>query len=65
MKNLRGTAISPETVEVSWEAPASSGPEPTQYKLFYIRKDHETNEEETETVVCFNHYFALFRRFKY
>uniref|UniRef100_A0A158PQE6 Neogenin-like protein n=1 Tax=Brugia pahangi TaxID=6280 RepID=A0A158PQE6_BRUPA len=51
VKNLRGTALSPETVEVSWEPPGGNGPEPVQYKLFYIRKDHEVNEKETQIVM--------------
>lgn len=53
VKNLHGTALSPETVEVSWEPPGGNGPEPIQYKLFYIRKDHESDEKETQIVVCF------------
>uniref|UniRef100_A0A158Q735 Neogenin-like n=1 Tax=Elaeophora elaphi TaxID=1147741 RepID=A0A158Q735_9BILA len=51
VKNLHGTALSPETVEVSWEPPGGSGPEPVQYKLFYIRKDHEPSEKETQIVM--------------
>uniref|UniRef100_A0A915Q3T3 Neogenin n=1 Tax=Setaria digitata TaxID=48799 RepID=A0A915Q3T3_9BILA len=51
VKNLRGTALSPETVEVSWEPPGSNGATPVQYKLFYIRKDHEPNEKETQIVM--------------
>ncbi|CAG9536052.1 unnamed protein product [Cercopithifilaria johnstoni] len=51
VKSLRGTALSPETVEVSWEPPGGNGPEPIQYKLFYIRKDHEPNEKETQIVM--------------
>ncbi|VDK69307.1 unnamed protein product, partial [Onchocerca ochengi] len=51
VKNLHGIALSPETVEVLWEPPGGNGPEPVQYKLFYIRKDHEPNEKETQIVV--------------
>ncbi|VDK77158.1 unnamed protein product [Litomosoides sigmodontis] len=51
VKNLHGTALSPETVEVAWQPPGGNGPEPVQYKLFYIRKDHEPNEKETQIVV--------------
>ncbi|EJD75220.1 immunoglobulin I-set domain-containing protein [Loa loa] len=51
VKNLHGTALSPETVEVSWEPPGGNGPEPVQYKLFYIRKNHEPNEKETQIVM--------------
>ncbi|KAM3720689.1 Netrin receptor [Dirofilaria immitis] len=51
VKNLHGIALSPETVEVSWEPPGGNGPEPVQYKLFYIQKDHEPNEKETQIVV--------------
>lgn len=51
MKNLKAIALSPETIEVSWEPPAGNGPAPVQYKLFYIRKDHEPGEKETQIVM--------------
>ncbi|VDN01816.1 unnamed protein product [Thelazia callipaeda] len=51
VKNLRAVALSPETIDVSWEPPSASGPSPIQYKLFYIRKDHELTEKETQIVM--------------
>uniref|UniRef100_A0A183ELR1 Fibronectin type-III domain-containing protein n=1 Tax=Gongylonema pulchrum TaxID=637853 RepID=A0A183ELR1_9BILA len=51
VKNLHASALSPETIEVSWEPPSGVGPAPVQYKLFYIRKDHEPGEKETQIVM--------------
>ncbi|VDM41037.1 unnamed protein product [Toxocara canis] len=51
VKNLRAVALSPETIEVTWEPPSGNGPTAAQYKLFYIRKDPEPNEKETQIVM--------------
>ncbi|VDK49439.1 unnamed protein product [Anisakis simplex] len=51
VRNLQATALSPETIEVTWEPPGGNGPTAVQYKLFYIRKDAGPNEKETQIVM--------------
>uniref|UniRef100_A0A7E4V648 Neogenin-like protein n=1 Tax=Panagrellus redivivus TaxID=6233 RepID=A0A7E4V648_PANRE len=48
VRNLRATVLSPTSIEVSWEAPTSNADDTLRYKLYYIRKDRQSVEEETQ-----------------
>ena len=48
IRNLRANVLSSQSVEVLWDPPASNADETLKYKLYYIRKDRKSVEEETQ-----------------
>ncbi|KAK0424070.1 hypothetical protein QR680_008482 [Steinernema hermaphroditum] len=51
VQNLRAKVLSPEAIAVDWDPPSSTGPEAVRYKLFYIPKNADSNEKETQVLM--------------
>jgi deleted in colorectal carcinoma protein len=50
VRNLR-SSISADSVEILWDPPIDNVDETIRYKLFYVRKDRQSVEEETQAHV--------------
>uniref|UniRef100_A0A1I7ZQQ0 Down syndrome cell adhesion molecule-like protein Dscam2 n=1 Tax=Steinernema glaseri TaxID=37863 RepID=A0A1I7ZQQ0_9BILA len=51
VQNLRAKVLSPEAIAVDWDPPSATGPEAVRYKLFYIPKQADANEKETQVLM--------------
>lgn len=45
MRDLKGHALNPTTIEIEWKPPSAEGATPKHYKLFYVKVEPDSETD--------------------